>query len=368
MALQAIVGAWIGPGGAPQQRNPQAFGLARHPLGAIEQQRHVAKAARGHRGNPTDGRHLPAGLLPGVASDGRALDHAARGIRCPTAGRLGQGHLQAQQLMALLPAHLQHQFERGAARQQPPLKPHRTATAAAPPDKTGAQRSPFAPLRSAAPAPGQGVVPVVGRQVPGIPELALIAPTAPLQGTRQQLPSLAIPEALHPSGADAGAHQTVVESPTGTVGGVAVPQHLHRILNWPSGPRLARAPAQKPEALDAGEGGKLQPLAAPRGVLAGQRGFLVPKGPGAGRQAQGAGRGAEGLQLHHRPGLAARDRPWGGTEGTSQGQVPLAAGAAAGGTPLGFGLVVHLGDGRTRQDVVELLEQQRAPIDGFRGR
>ena len=270
--------------------------------------------------------------------------------------------------MALLPAHLQHQFEPGAARQQPPLKPHRTIAAAAPPDKTGAQRSPFAPLRSAAPAPGQGVVPVVGRQVPGIPELALIAPAAPLQGTRQQLPSVAIPEALHPSGADAGAHQTIVESPTGSAVSIAFLQHLHRILNRPRGPRLAGAPALEPQALDAGEGGKLHPLTATRSVLAGQWGFLVTKGPGAGRQAQGAGRGAEGLQLHHRPGLAARNRPWGGTEGSGQGPVPLATGAAAGGAPLGFGLVVHLGDGRARQDVVELLEQQRAPIDGFRGR
>jgi hypothetical protein len=46
-----------------------------------------------------------------------------------------------------------------------------------------------------------------------------------------------------------------------------------------------------------------------------------------------------------------------------QGGIPLAAGAAAGGPPDRLGLLEHLRDRRAGQDVVELLEQQRPPVD-----
>jgi hypothetical protein len=46
--------------------------------------------------------------------------------------------------------------------------------------------------------------------------------------------------------------------------------------------------------------------------------------------------------------------------------IPAPGGGAAGGAPLGFGLLEHLGDRGARKDVVELLEQQGPPVgDGF---
>ena len=48
-----------------------------------------------------------------------------------------------------------------------------------------------------------------------------------------------------------------------------------------------------------------------------------------------------------------------------QGPIALATGAAAGKAPLGFGLLEHLRNRRTWQDVVELLKQQHPPIRGF---
>ena len=212
-ALEAIIGAGIGPGGGPQQGHPQPLRRGIDPLGPIQQHRQPPAPGRTHRGQPGQGRHLPAGPLPLGAEHGGALQHAGRRVGGPTHGGAGQGNLQTQQLMALAPVEAEHQLQPGLAGQQAPLQPHRAGAAAPPQPEAAAERTCLDPLRRLLPQPGQGAPAIGGGKVPGIPELATVAAAAPGQGSRQLGGAMAIQQLLHPAGAHHRGHQTIAQSP-----------------------------------------------------------------------------------------------------------------------------------------------------------
>ncbi len=302
--------------------------------------------------------------------------------------------------MALPPVDAELQLDGGAAGQQPQAQPQRAVAAATPPDQLGAQGAVGLQLGTRLPGPRQRMVAVIGGDVPGIPELALVAPAAPAQRCPQQRAALGIPELLQAGRAAADAHQAVAQLPA-----------LFALVAEPDGMRdrqrrlaaVVRRHGGTPQrqGADARRQRQLQPDASLAGGLARQepsRLGTAGEPPVAGGQASAARCRRQGLQLRQPPGLVAavpcaRRSAWcrggdpaaaarlgrvlaagrgagghglgcrQGAQAGQQGQVALSAGLAPRGAPFGFRLLEHLRNRGAGEDVVELLEQQRPPVN-----
>ena len=127
--------------------------------------------------------------------------------------------------MALAPVHRQGQLQPRAAGQQPAIQPHRAGTAAPPPQEADAERPLLHQLRQALPPPGQGVLAVVGGEIPGIPELPPIAVATPGQRPGQLGLAAVIPELFQPARPQPQAQQPVIEQPA-----LLLPLQPHRLL------------------------------------------------------------------------------------------------------------------------------------------
>ena len=234
LALPAVVGAGIGPGGGPQQRHPQPLRIGAHPLGPIEQHRQPASRRGLHRGQPPQGRHLPAGLLRAGEGSRWSLDHPTGDVGRPAQGRPGQGQLQPQQLMPLAPIHRQGELQVGAGRPQAALQPQRAGATAATPQEPGAEGTALQPAGLPLPDPGQGMGTVIGGDVPGVPELTAVGPAAPGQRGGQAGTPPGVPDLLDALGPQLHRDLAVLQPPAAA--DLRLGPHPHRIerrrLGW----------------------------------------------------------------------------------------------------------------------------------------
>ena len=265
--------------------------------------------------------------------------------------------------MTLTPVHLQRELQPRAGSPQLHIQPQRTAAATPSPEQAAAERPLLHQLRRPLPLERQRLFAVVGGDIPGIPELALIAPTAPLQGLQQLRQTIGTPELHHPGGRQLGAHQAIAEQPAGarrTITDLRELAKLHRLQDRlrRCGWRRIRAFEGKPG--DATDYRQLDPGATARSRLTRQRPGGVRchrQPPAAARQPQGERATGRGLQAHQPP-TTGRAR----TQQLLERAITQAGSGAAAGAPLGFRLLEHRADRGAGKDVVELLKQQRPPV------
>ena len=128
------------------------------------------------------------------------------------------------------------------------------------------------------------MVAIVAGQIPGIPELTVVAPAAPLQRPRQLGQAISSPHLPHTLPPQLGRDQAIAQTPQLRGRGQRLQVQLHRVKHrqrWQLRPLWLLPPALQGHAPHTGGAGELHPLAAPRGQLAGQPfPVLAPLPPG----------------------------------------------------------------------------------------
>ena len=259
--------------------------------------------------------------------------------------------------MALAPVHPQRQLQPGARRPQLHVQPQGAAATDTAPQQARTQRTLLGQLGLRLPMQRQRPGAVIGRDVPGIPELAVIGPAAPGQRPTELRHAIGAPELLHTAGSQLRPQQAVAQQPT-----MLTALQLHGLLHRQGcGGRQARIRgAAERHGSQAGRDRQLHPGATPGCRLLAQRGGDARHAPRPPRQPQRAMASLLELQLQQPPAVMAGEQ-------TLQGTVAGGRGLATGTAPLGLRLLEHLRDRRAGKDVVELLKQQRAPVGrGFR--
>ena len=172
--MPSLISARVWPCRTPQQRDSQTILRPVDTLGAIEKHRQPTARSLRLRCEPGDHRNLPSGCFTGRDGDRRALDHTSTSVRGNANGRPGQGKLEPQQLMALLPVDGADQFDPWRIRLQTQIQPQTTGSDGPSQREVRHQFTLLQPLKLPLANDFKAVIAVIGSQIPGIPELATI--------------------------------------------------------------------------------------------------------------------------------------------------------------------------------------------------
>jgi len=126
---------------------------------------------------------------------------------------MSQRELQAQQFMALLPVDAGHHLDPGAISAKPQVQSQLTGAHKKPLHHNHHQRTGLTQVRRAQWLQRQRVLAVISRQIPGIPELTLIAIATQLKRTRQLLNTVTALQRHQAIAADLAGQQSIAKSP-----------------------------------------------------------------------------------------------------------------------------------------------------------
>ena len=116
--------------------------------------------------------------------------------------------------MGLAPVDTADQLQPGRVGLQPQVQTHATGTELAPQHQMRHQGALIEPLQGIRTEHTQGLRSVVRRKIPGIPEFAPVPIALQLQGRRQLIPSIAIPQSQQSGRGDIELDQTIAHTPS----------------------------------------------------------------------------------------------------------------------------------------------------------